>query len=351
MNDKTEQPTPKKLRDARKKGQVPKSKEVSSAALIIVVLVMLFVLMPSFVTRVQDMILAPAGFYEADFDLAADTLIKSTLISALMVFSPIVIAVVVVGAMSNIFQFGLMFNASSIQPKLSNLNPASGFKKIFALKNLVEFIKSAFKIAFLALLIFLVLRNAIHELVKIPNCGINCVLPVLANIFRHVIINTIAAFVVVAAADYVFQKWQFMRDQRMSKDEVKREYKESEGDPHVKGKRKQFAKELVQSSEDAGVRKSKVVVTNPTHIAVALDYREDETPLPVIRAIGTELRAKRIIQIAQEEGIPIMENVPLARGLYGSGEVDQYIPVELLQDVAEVLAWVEELAEQQRPPE
>ncbi len=153
-------------------------------------------------------------------------------------------------------------------------------------------------------------------------------------------VYTVSAFVVVAAADFVFQKWQFMKDQKMSKEEIKKEYKESEGDPHIKGKRKQFAQELLQSNQEAGVRSSKVVVTNPTHLAIAIDYRHGETPLPIIRAMGQNLQAKRIVQIAEEEGIPIMQNMPLAHQLFETGKVNQYIPVDLMSDIAEVLRWV-----------
>ncbi len=343
MADKTEPPSPKKLRDARKKGQVVKSKEVSSAALLTVVFVMLFSLMPGFINRLHHMILAPAAFYDADFFLSADKLIRLVAFSAMLIFGPIVVVVAVVGVIANLAQFGMLFSSESLKPKLSNLNPGSGFKKIFAFKNLIEFLKSAFKIGFLSLLIYLVIRGSIHDLVKIPNCGLNCIPPVLASVFSKIMIYTIAAFVVVAAADYVFQRWQFMKDQKMSKEDIKKEYKESEGDPHVKGKRKQFAKELIQSNEDAGVRKSKVVVTNPVHLAIALDYRQGETPLPIIRAIGQNKRAERIVQIAEEEGIPVMQNIPLAWDLFNDGKVNQYIPVDLMNDVADVLRAVIEL--------
>ncbi len=349
MADKTEPPTPKKLRDARKKGQVAKSKEVSSASLLTVVFAMLFASMPLYVEKIRDMILAPSHLYKADFHLAANVLLQVIAVSALSIFGPIVVVVAVVGVVANMAQVGLLFTTSSLKPKLSNLNPGSGLKKIFALKNLIEFIKSTLKIFFLSTLIFLVVKGSIHELVKIPHCGLGCIFPVLGKLFFNVMIYTVAAFVLVAAADYVFQKWQFTKDQKMSKEEIKKEYKESEGDPHVKGKRKQFAQELIQSNEDAGVRKSKVVVTNPTHLAIALDYREGETPLPIVRAMGKGLRAKRIVEIAEEEGIPIMQNIPLAHGLFEEGKVNQYIPVDLMAEVAEVLRWVIEMEKENDP--
>ena len=340
MSDKSEPPTPKKLRDARKKGQVAKSKEVSSAALLTVVFAMLYAFMPGYLEKLLRLIVAPREFYEAEFEFAANALLEVTVITALMIFGPVLAVVAVVGVLANMAQFGMLFSAHSLKPNLGNLNPAKGVKKIFALQNLVEFIKSVIKIVFLSILIFLVIRTSIHELVKIPHCGFRCILPVLPRLFFQLIIYTVAAFVVIAAADFVFQKWKFTKDQKMSKEEVKKEYKESEGDPHIKGKRKQFAQELVQSNQEAAVRKSKVVVTNPIHLAIALDYRKGETPLPIIRAMGQNLQAKRIVQIAEEEGIPVMQNVPLAHGLFEDGKVNQYIPVDLMQEVAEVLRYV-----------
>ncbi|MEM9045808.1 MAG: type III secretion system export apparatus subunit SctU [Pseudomonadota bacterium] len=349
MNDKTEPPTPKKLRDARKKGQVAKSKEIASAALLTVVFVMLYTLMPSFVSQIRDMILAPVQFYEGEFFTSADALLDTIINASVAIFGPVVIVVAAVGVVANLAQVGLLFSAESLKPKLSNLSPMSGFKKIFAMKNLFEFLKSVFKIGFLSLLMWLVISGALPELVKIPACGIGCIPPVLAKVFLDVMVYTIAAFCIVAAADYVFEKWKFMKDQKMSKEEIKKEFKESEGDPHIKGKRKQFAQELIQSNEDAGVRKSKVVVTNPIHLAIAIDYRQGETPLPIIRAMGQNIRAKRIVQIAEEEGIPIMQNVPLAHGLFEAGKVNTYIPVDLMEEVAEVLKAVIELENEQNP--
>jgi type III secretion protein U len=262
MSDKTEPPTPKKLRDARKKGQVAKSKEVSSAALLTVSFGMLAALLPSYIKQVGTMILAPRDFYSAEFGLAANAVLQQVVYTSLLIFGPMVAVVAVIGIIANMAQFGLMFSAEALKPKLSNLNPGKGLKKILALKNLIEFLKSVIKIAFLSELIYLIVRNSIRQLIKIPHCGLACIVPVLSNLLFQMMIYTIAAFVVVAAADYVFQKWQFTKDQKMSKEEVKKEYKESEGDPHIKGKRKQFAHELLQSNMEAGVRKSKVVVTN-----------------------------------------------------------------------------------------
>ena len=140
-----------------------------------------------------------------------------------------------------------------------------------------------------------------------------------------------------------------MKEQKMTKDEVKREYKESEGDPHIKGKRKQLAQELAMADTEEKVKNASVVVTNPTHIAVALNYRENETPLPIVTAMGENLRARHIVNIAKKAGIPIMQNVPLARGLFETAQLNQYIPSEMIEPVVEVLIWLRELNQQETP--
>ncbi|MEM7528882.1 MAG: type III secretion system export apparatus subunit SctU [Pseudomonadota bacterium] len=342
MNEKTEDPTPKKLRDARKKGQVAKSKEVSSAALLITVFGLLISLMGTFVEDLTHMIEAPASLYEADFELALDTMLQVVMKTMIAIVVPIVAAVAAVGVISNMAQFGFLMSPEAIMPKFNKLNPASGIKKIISLNNLVEFIKSFAKIVFLSVLLYLIIRGAIHDLVKIPYCGKECIPPMLTKLLVNVIIYTVAAFVIIAFADYVYQIYSFNKQNKMTKDEVKREYKESEGDPHIKSHRKHFHQEMLMSDMDESVRKSKVIVTNPTHIAVALDYREDETPLPIVRAMGQNLIAERIKRIAEEEGIPIMQNVQLARGLYEEGDVNQYIPTDFIKPVAAVLRWVRE---------
>ncbi len=159
---------------------------------------------------------------------------------------------------------------------------------------------------------------------------------------RRVLVSA-GVFCVIAAADWCFQKWQFNKQHMMSKEEVKREFKESEGDPLIKGKRKQLHQEMIAQNQIANVRKAKVLVTNPTHFAVALDYEKDRTPLPVILAKGQGVLAQRMIETAREEGIPIMRNVPLARSLYEQGTENAYIPQDLIGPVAEVLRWVQSL--------
>ena len=348
MSDKTEQPTPKKLRDARKKGQVAKSKEVVSAALLVVIFGLMIAFMGAVLTELGDMILAPATVYDLEFEQAASALLDEVLWTMFLVLVPFIAATALVGILGNVAQVGLLFSSTSVQPKLSNLNPGAAVKKIFSKNNLVEFLKSVVKIGFLSLLLFLVVRNAIGELVQLPACTVDCVPAILGVLLIRVMQYTIAAFVLVAAADYAWQKYSFIQQHKMTKDEVKREYKESEGDPHVKGARRQFAAELVQQQSDERVKRSSVVVTNPTHIAVALEYTRGKTPLPLVRQTGEGIRARRMVQIAKRHAVPVMQNVPVARGIFENGNIDQYIPSDMVQAVAEVMRFVQELNREPR---
>ena len=343
MSEKTEDPTPKKLRDARKKGQVAKSKDVASAVQMAVIFAVFMGMMVSFMEKLSDMIVFPTKFYEAEFTGAVDAVLHEVFNISFQIIAPVLAAAVAAAVVGNVGQTGFMMSQEALKPKLDNLNPGAAVKKIFGMKNLVEFLKSAIKIAFLSLLLYFIIRNSLNDLVKIPPCGLTCIVPVLGNLLVQVFIYTVVAFILVAATDYAFQKWEFTKQQKMTKDEVKKEYKESEGDPHIKGKRKSLHKELLQSQQEDRTRDSKVVVTNPIHLAVALDYREGETPLPIIAAMGEGGYARRIVQIAKDEGIPIMQNIPVARGLFEKGKVEQYIPSEMIEAVAEVLRYVQDL--------
>ena len=346
MAEKTEQPTPKKLRDARKKGQVASSKEVASAALILVVFAYLWAMSGYFLFKLQQIILLPTAFYGANFEYSMEQVINGLLLAMVQLLAPLLTLVIVIAILAYCAQFGLLFALESLKPDLKKLNPMSGLKKIFSIKNLIEFLKSIVKIVFLSVLLILVILNSLNDLLKIPDCGLECIPAVLGTLLKHLVINSAFAFIVIAAADFVFQKFQHTKQLRMTKDEVKREYREMEGNPEIKSKRRQLHQEMMSQQVANSVKRSTVVVTNPTRIAIALEYREGETPLPIIRAKGENLNARRIIEIARENGIPVMENVPLARALHEQSAVDQYIPADLIEAVAEVLRWVKQFEHQ-----
>ncbi len=179
---------------------------------------------------------------------------------------------------------------------------------------------------------------------QIPTCGLECVPTITGVMIKQLMIISSVGFIVIAAADFAYQKFDHTKKLKMSKDEVKREYKEMEGSPEIKSKRRQLHQELQASNQRENVKRSNVLVTNPTHIAVGLYYKKGETPpLPVITLMETDAVAKRMIAIAKEEGVPVMQKVPLARALYADGNVDQYIPSDLIEATAEVLRWLASL--------
>jgi type III secretion protein U len=343
MAEKTEQPTPKKLRDARKKGNVAKSQEVVTAALTIALFGYFWATWGAFMERMEELLVYPPTFYEMPFSQAVKYSFDIGLAMVNAILVPIIALTIIVGIFANVFMTGVLFAGEGIKPSLDKINPVSGAKKIFGIKNLVENLKSIIKVVFLTILLTIVIVNAIRALVTAPSCGIPCLESVLAQLLKQTVIYTSAAFIIVAAADYAFQKAQHIKGLKMTKDEVKREYKESEGDPLIKSMRKALHQEMVMSGEAQAVRKASVVVTNPTHIAVALRYESGETPVPMVIAKGENLVARRMVEIAREEGIPVMENVPLARELFDNVGVDRYIPADLIEPVAEVLRWVRQL--------
>lgn len=343
--EKTEQPTPKRLSDARKKGQVSSSKDLVSAALVVLMFALLWGASGFYLDKLRELILLPTVFIGSDmpFYLALEQIFDGLIVLFLQMITPPLVLAVVVGIAAHLGQFGFLLAFESLKPDLNKLNPGKGIKKIFSIKNLVELFKSILKIALLTILFYQVISDNLANLLKLPGCGLSCVSPLLGALMLDLMLYASFGFILIAAADFAFQRFQFTKEMRMSKQEVKQEYKEMEGDPRIKGKRRQLHQELMMQNTASAVKRSTVVVTNPTHIAIALEYREGETPLPIVRAKGEHLMAQRIIEIARAEGIPVMENVPLARALHEQSQVDQYIPSDLIEAVAEVLRWVAQL--------
>ena len=277
---------------------------------------------------------------------AAPRAAEATFHVAVSIVAPLVGLVMAVALVANLGQVGILFAFKGAMPKLENVSPSKWFQKVFSMKNLVEFLKNIIKVTVLGVTVWVVMRDHLPTLFAIQRGTIWTMWKVLGMAVKDLLLMAAGVFCVIAAVDYLFQKWQYTKNHMMSKDEVKREYKEMEGDPQVKGKRKQLHQEMLSQNALGNVRKAKVLVTNPTHYAVALDYEKDRTPLPVILAKGEGFLAQRMIRVAQEEGIPIMRNVPLARSLFENGTENAYIPKDLIGPVAEVLRWVQSLQRQ-----
>jgi type III secretion protein U len=343
VSEKTEPPTQKKLREAREKGQVAKSRDLVQALLFVAILAVLMGRGEQEAKALGSLVILPGTLYDMPFLVALRELGTAAMNVSLSVLLPLLLAVLLVGIGGNVVQTGFMLALKALKPKLDKLNPATQLKNMFSAKNLIEFVKSVVKITTLAVVLYLVIKGGLRDLLYSADCGMGCVIGVGDRMLFQVVVFTGMVFIAVAGADYYLQRAQHMKELRMTKDEVKREYKEMEGDPLIKSKRNQFHRELLNQNTAQRVRKASVLVTNPTEIAVALYYDAEETPLPVVIAKGEGSVALHMIAVAKEAGVPIMQNIPVARGLHAEAHVNQYIPSALIEPVAEVLRWLQTL--------
>ncbi|OUS27697.1 EscU/YscU/HrcU family type III secretion system export apparatus switch protein [Gammaproteobacteria bacterium 45_16_T64] len=343
MSEKTEQPTAKKLREAREKGQVAHSKEVVSTALLASVYALFFANSDYFLSQLLEIITLPSLYYDLPFSDALKKIVEGIIGKSLNILTPIVILVIIVGVVSNVVQVGPLLAFESIKMDIKKINPAEGAKKIFAMKNLVELIKSIFKIGFLSSLVYWVIHSNLYDIIKLPYCGSSCLPSLVGHLMAQIAIVSVIAFLIVAVADFVFQKHDHIKKLKMTIDEVKREYKDSEGNPEIKSQRKQIHREMLEGGMIDDVKRSSVIVTNPTHFAIGIQYDGDTRTLPIVCVKSTNQLAQRVKKIAAEAGIPMIENVPLARALYAQAELDNYIPSEFIEPVADVLKWVAQL--------
>lgn len=343
--EKTEQPTHKKLMDARKKGQVAYSKDFTQTILILALFGYMIAAAESIVEAFGKLLLLPMAFIHQPFLAALDAVLLPALVDGVLILLPFVLIVLGIGIFADALQVGVLFAFEAIKPSAKKLNALENAKNMVKKKSLIEFLKNCLKVCFLTALLVIVLRDAVPQMMTLALSDVAGVGTAIGMLLHVIIVNVALVYVVLALADFAWQRFDHKKQLMMSKDEVKREYKEAEGDPHIKGARKQLHQEMMMTGMVEKTRKASVVVTNPTHVAIALYYDEEKTPLPLMLAKGTDLVAERIVAIAREEGIPVMQNIPLARALLEHGQLDQYIPSDLLEPVAEVLRLVQQVAD------
>ncbi len=350
--EKTEMPTPKKLRDARQKGQVCTSKDIVSTAILIVLFALLAWMGVALMEDMEELLRFLGGRI-AENDEAA--IMESSKFTILLIFkhSFIFVAVAaVIGIVANVAQVGFLFTFEPIIPKLEKLNPVEGAKKIFCMKNLFEFLKNVVKVSFLGYLLYKIIWASVPELLSMCYGTIDDVFPCLKVMLKRLAVYTAFGYIIIAIVDRLFQGRNFTKQMMMTKDEVKREYKEMEGSAEVKQAQRQFRDEILNGPEPAkATKQANVVVTNPTRLAVGLRYDTTEAPLPRICVMGSGPVAKIIRETALAEGIPIMEDVPLARALYANGKTNEFIPESLVEPVAKVLKWAKQIEDARREEE
>ena len=346
--EKTEEPTAKKRADARKKGQVGRSQEVNSAFVLLVGFFALKLLWDSIYVSIATY----TTYVFTNLNQTVDTenilriFISIVLVLAKTAF-PIMIFIMIIGLAVNFFQVGLNINTESIEFKLDKLNPINGFGRIFSKRSLVELAKSFFKIIVIGFFLYRFIHEQILAMPQFMFFDLTTSLALVAEIIFQMSFIVIGVIMIMAFLDYGYQKWQTTQDLKMSKQEVKDEMKQTEGDPQIKGKIRQKQRQMAMARMMKEVPKADVIITNPTHYAVALSY-EQGMVAPTVIAKGQDLVAQRIKEIGREARVPIVENKPLARTLYAAVQVGDAVPQELYQAVAEVLAYVYRLKHARR---
>lgn len=346
--EKTEPATAKKLEDARKDGKVVRSKELTAAFELIV----LFLCTKIFISFIgdnlvsvfksvyggmKDFVLINEGYLSSQ---AVASLINSVIIKWMLTVIPFFIFGFVVTFLVCLVQVGWKVTTKPMQPKLSKFNPISGFKRMFSKDSLFELVKSILKLGIIIYIVYISIKDHAGELFILYDLSLNQAVALLGTIIIDTGIKIGCVYLVVGILDYAYQKHKFKEDMKMTKQEVKDEYKNTEGDPQIKGRQRKKMQEVSQKRMMKDVPQADVVITNPTHFAVALKYDADVSAAPVVVAKGEDFLAQKIKDLARENNVEIVENKPLARMLYHNVDVGAEIPPELYQAVAEVLAFV-----------
>jgi flagellar biosynthesis protein FlhB len=340
--EKTEKPTSKRLQEARKKGQVTKSPEVSSALILIGSLgVLAFggAWMFWTLTKFMHGIFGNLGTIHIQGD-SATTFLLEIFEQVFILIIPLMGILLIVGIGANLIQVGFLFTLEPFVPKLSKFNPISGMKNLISLKSLVELLKSMLKILLIGGIAYAVIMGEIEMLPSLMAMSVGQILSFIGTASLKILLYVALAMVIMAVLDFIYQKWQYTKDLMMTKQEIKDEWKQAEGDPRIKGKIRQAQKEMAMRRMMQAVPDADVIITNPTHLAIALKYNAEEMVAPQVVAKGAAFVAERIKEIGLENGVPTVENKPLAQVLYKTCEIGETIPDSLYRAVAEILAYV-----------
>lgn len=342
FQEKTEQPTPKRREDARKKGQVGKSREIPSVAVMGAGLLF-------FVLAGKRMIFSLGDFMKSAFASAATistgdinlfVMAREYLQFFMVLTMPIMLILAVVALLSNLAQTGLIWSVEPLAPKASKINPVEGAKRIFSKRSLVELAKSIAKILIVGWAAFSVVKGELTHFVQLIYQDKTQIMAYMAYVSTKVVAKSCAVIALLAVLDYLYQRWEFEQNIKMTKQEVKEELKQTEGDPLVKSRIRAIQREMARKRMMEEVKTADVVITNPTHLSVALKYDALTMGAPKVVAKGAGHLASKIKEVARDNGVPLVENKTLAQNLYKSVDVGEEIPSALYQAVAEILAYV-----------
>lgn len=337
MAEKTEQPTPKKLRDARKDGQVAKSVEIIQGMQLLVAALWFWLEGPKLVAALQDTFGQTIQYMALPFEQA---LLRTFLACAqvLVRFTSSLAAVLLLATIiTGLAQTGFLFAPKRLKPKLSTISILQNAKNLFSLKKLYTLFRTVFKVILLGCVFAYILGRYGKSLIYLPECGVQCAIPIVAKLCSWLIGSVLAFYIIFAITDYLFERYQLIKQLRMSKEDIKREFKDTEGNPHIKGHIRQLHEEMQNSDMPGRVERASAVIKNPTHLAICIYYKQGETLLPIVTEKGEGRKALQVLELAQMYKVPVVANIALARQLMAETKIGDYIPDKLFEPVAEVL--------------
>jgi flagellar biosynthetic protein FlhB len=342
FQEKTEQATPKRRQEAREKGNVPRSMEVNAAA-VLIASAFAFLILGNFLYHrlfaITQFVLGHLAAFEVTEHNLQSLTAQAGLSFGIMV-APILGSILIAGVASNFMQSGVTFSLQAIQPKLEKLNPLAGLKRIFSLRSTLELIKNLIKLAVIGYVAYRIILGEFESFFELVNQDIGQIFAFIGKICFQLCIKVGTVFAVLAVLDFLYQKYDYEKNLRMTKQEVKEEFKQSEGDPLIKSRIRSIQRQMARRRMLKDVPSADVVITNPVHVAVALKYEPGKNSAPIVVAKGMRKIAEKIKEVARLHGVPIVEKPLLARMLFKSAEIGDEIPVNLYQVVAEILAHV-----------
>jgi flagellar biosynthesis protein FlhB len=343
--EKTEEPTGRRLEDARKKGDVAKSMEVPSAAVLLVGLLTLYLLGGFMLQNCLELLRHYLSNLHSIQIIPGNMLVLTieTMKHVAILTGPVLLVLLITALAANYAQIGFLYTTEKIEPQLEKIDPIKGFGRIFSLQTLANTIKSVAKLGIVSYVSYKEIMRNLNGIMPLMDQEPYNILIFYARVSFWIFLKAALIIAILAAIDYAFQRWQFMNKMKMTKQEVKEEAKMTEGDPYIKGRIRSIQMQMARKRMMAEVPKADVIITNPTHLAIALVYDPTIMSAPTVLAKGAGVIAQRIKEIAQEYNIPVIEDKPLAQSLYKLVEINEQIPENLFQTVAEILAYVYQL--------
>jgi flagellar biosynthetic protein FlhB len=340
--DKTEEPTQRRIQEAVKRGQVAFSREVTNFLMLLVLTLSIVWFAPYIFNNTR---LSLFRFIESPHTISLDggnlqRLTAEIIYELLALLALPILATMLAALISSFMQNGIVFSAEPIKPKLEKISPIKGLKRLFSMRSLMEFFKGLLKITIVGIVGFIVVWPQLGTLENLADFAIMDMLTFLGTLAFRMALGATMVMAIIAVIDYIYQRYEYIKQLRMTRQELKEEFKQTEGDPTIKARLRQIRMDRARQRMMAAVPEADVIITNPTHYAIALKYDRDTMPAPITLALGADNIALKIRELGEEHDIPIVENPPLARALFDVAEMGQEIPFEFYQAVAEVIGYV-----------